>query len=616
MAPHSVTTPRQKSKSFTSPRAHRARLQPSTSDIVIAEMAEALRSSSLPNGTEVGNCRLQYLKDMVWTKYADALPGESYTSPQVRAQLAIEKWQNAEYRNAKTNCRLLAGEPVSFTTGRLCGRRTRQFSSDVVINHARGIVKSVLGLVPPDFPDLDGAFTNGASTRVKRSPCAVAEKFEGRPHATAQAALSWSVLAFANPGWGRLNPEGFNAEVVNGSVLFTVPKNSRIDRVACKEPEVNAYLQRAYGIFIRTRLKKSGIDLLDQTRNQYLSRIAISRGLATVDLSSASDTISRELVKKLLPEAWYLALDNVRCHSVEIPGRGFNHNLEMFSSMGNGFTFELESLIFWALTRAVSRVLGIKGTISVYGDDIICPIAVAKMLVRVFAYFGFSVNRSKSCISGGFRESCGAHWYFGHDVKPFFVRGKPETVTDLIQIGNQLLWWMSKEENPDDIPTPLLYLWGFIATLVPESLYGGQSFERTDALVTGHAPRRLLRPRLEEEGTPQLGAYLCWHHSSPAIEQELSGGSTNTAQFFVQPEGGVFCSLERGSLRPSSAVGHSVLPLSRGNGRLTALVLGENSPSVSYREVGWVSRPNRSWYDRDVCWSAQQIVICALSRVA
>lgn len=617
MANFSKATYKQKLKSRRSPRAHRALLPASVSDIVITEMLGAFASASLPKGTEVGLARLQYLKENVWTKYSDPLPGEKYFDAKVRKALAIEKWQKAEERNANTNCRLQSGQQVVFKTQRVDGVRTRTFSSSMIIHHARGIVKSVLGHLPPDFTNLHGKFTNGASTRIKRTPIAVAEKFEGRPHATAQAALSWPVLAFANPGWGRLNPIGFDSEVVDGSVMFTVPKNSRIDRVACKEPEVNAYLQRAYGIFIRTRLKRFGIDLQDQNRNQFLSRIAIHRGLATVDLSSASDTISRELVKSLLPEAWYSALDSIRCHSVEIPGRGFRHNLEMFSSMGNGFTFELESLIFWALTRAISRCLGTKGTISVYGDDIVCPIPVAKMLVRVFAFFGFTVNRSKSCISGGYRESCGSHWYYGHDVKPFFVREKPKTVVDLIQIANQLLHWMSKEENPDDIPTELFYIWGLLASYIPQSLYGGQSFERTDALVTGHAPRRHLRVKSEAVDVPQLGAYLQWHHSSLAISCETDGELTNAAQVFVRPEGGEYSSSLAGeSLRPSSASSHSVLPLRRGNGRLVAVELEHLSPSATYREVGWVSRPNRSWYDRDTCWCAQSTLLVGLSRLS
>lgn len=541
------------------PRALHARLPASVSDIVIAKVQEALADAMPPSNSSWAHARLDYLKANIFSKYSDPLPGEEYVEASVRQLRAIEKWQKAEQRNAATNCRLTDGTIARFTTKRVNGRRSRSFTSDMIIDRARVIVQSVLGVKPPGF--LGGLFTNGASTRVKRSPTSIAEKFEGRPHGTTGTTLSWSGVFFDAPGWGHLHPEGVEVEVVEGSVLFTVPKNSQIDRVACKEPEVNSYLQRGIGDFIRKRLKSRGIDLNDQTVNQNLARVAWSSRLATVDLSSASDTISRELVRALLPSDWYKLLDSVRSHSVQVPGSEYRHNLEMFSSMGNGFTFELESLIFWALTRTVSALIHAKGRISVYGDDIICPIPTAKMLTRVFPFFGFTVNRSKSCISGGYRESCGAHWYFGDCVKPFFVREKPRELDDVIRLGNQLLFWMSKAFTVDDIPLSFYRLWGFISTIVGPSLFGGQSFERSDSLVTGHAPRRLIARKMRSIDAPQSGAYLSWHH----------GASRSRCEPLVT--------------------------------------------SCALLEGRWVLRPNRSWYDRDVVWSAQQILLHGLSQV-
>jgi hypothetical protein len=549
--------------------------------------------------SETGTARFLYLKEYVFSKYADPLPGEAHVDEKERIRLAIEKWQKAEQRNAVTNCRLGSGDVVTFRT-RMRGKPgTRmKFSSSDVLNIARDIVTSVLGVRLPHANVLHGAFTNGASTRIKRSESSVAEKFEGRPHATAQASLFYPWLAFANPGWERLNPEGFTPEVVNGSMMFTVPKNSEIERVACKEPEANSYLQRAYGLYIRKQLKKHGIDLTDQSRNQELSRVAYRRGLATIDLSAASDSISRELVKQLLPQEWFDALNSVRSHSVLTPSNGaVSHHLEMFSSMGNGFTFELESLLFWALTRAVSRLIRAKGTISVYGDDIICPLATGRILPRVFAFFGFKVNTLKSCTRGAYRESCGAHWYYGVDVKPFFVRGKPKTVVDIIQISNQLMAWMTRESDLADIPLSLISLWGQLSTMIDERLYGGQSFERSDALVTGHMPRELLRRKLKKKMRPQLGAYLAWHHSKLQARHDVLGE-------FIDP-----------------SRGHSLIMRSWIDYVRSAAKNGANnavSPPDSASEVlvekDWVQRPNRTWYDRDVMWLAQQVIIFGLEK--
>jgi hypothetical protein len=118
-------------------------------------------------------------------------------------------------------------------------------------------------------------------------------------------------------------------------VLFTVPKSSEIDRVACKEPEVNMFMQRSVGAHIRRRLRRVGVDLNDQTVNQHLAKIAVDQGLATIDLSAASDSITEQLVVNWLPPEWFLLLNRLRVHNVDVDGT--LHPLQMFSSMGNGF---------------------------------------------------------------------------------------------------------------------------------------------------------------------------------------------------------------------------------------------------------------------------------------
>jgi hypothetical protein len=252
------------------------------------------------------------------------------------------------------------------------------------------------------------------------------------------------VTKHAKDHWTRLmcntHLEDQTLNIVESSVLFTVPKSSHIDRIACKEPEINMFLQKSVGDFIRNRLKKFGINLNDQRINQGLARDALRHGLATVDLSSASDSISRQLVFELLPFEWWSHMEDIRSKSVILPC-GKTHILEMFSSMGNGFTFELESLIFWALTRATSRITAIRGRISVYGDDIVCPNELVKPLTHVFNWVGFVVNLTKSFWSGPFRESCGKHYHNSVDVSPFFLREPVRKKTDIIRLLNRLLEW-------------------------------------------------------------------------------------------------------------------------------------------------------------------------------
>ena len=202
---------------------------------------------------------------------------------------------------------------------------------------------------------------------------------------------------------------------VKGNVLFTVPKKTDIDRCACKEPDINMFLQKGVGNHIRSRLRKHAINLNDQSRNRRLAQegsVALGQ-LATIDLSSASDSISIEVVRLLLPNEWFEYLNDIRSHFTEIDGE--NHRLEMFSSMGNGFTFELESLIFFVLCRAVQYFTGTPGVLSVYGDDIVLPSEIFYDAEFVLRKFGFSVNSDKSFHTGPFRESCGGHC---HDTAP------------------------------------------------------------------------------------------------------------------------------------------------------------------------------------------------------
>jgi hypothetical protein len=419
--------------------------------------------------------REEYLRDQFLSKYSDP----STTPPDMRRQAAIQKWLSAEDNNRKSNLRIPFGENFGWA------------HSDDILGFARRMISDVLGPIENVDDLCVSKFSNGASTRIRRSELAAILKHSGQAHATEEARLQWSLAVFDTV------LEDQEVETVFGSELFTVPKKTDIDRVACKEPEINQYLQRAVGIHISRRLRRRGIDLTDQSRNQELARIAVKEGLATIDLSSASDSITRQIVFELLPFEWWSYLDSIRCKYVLVDDEW--HELEMFSSMGNGFTFELETLIFWALTHSVKKLSKIRGKVSVYGDDIIAPSAVVPRLSRVFSWVGFTVNLEKSFWRGSFRESCGKHYYRGWDVSPFFVRGPIQTKTDMIRILNRLMEWSSRH-------------WGFItdprvgdfhhkwSLYIPEELWGGQDPDDISSLVTGHAPRqRLVRESSSKE---------------------------------------------------------------------------------------------------------------------
>lgn len=206
-------------------------------------------------------------------------------------------------------------------------------------------------------------------------------------------------------------------------------------------------LQKVVGNLIRQRLyKRTKIDLNTQQRNKHLARLAQTFGLATIDLANASGSISLKLVKALLPSDWFAVISDFRsthgqCNRLNRDPIAY----EMVSSMGNGFTFELESLIFYAVAKATAEQSGIHDTestksITVFGDDIIVPARMASSLISNMSLMGFTTNTEKSFINGYFYESCGADYYDGTDVRPFFIKRNISSFRDLLFVMNSLMF--------------------------------------------------------------------------------------------------------------------------------------------------------------------------------
>jgi hypothetical protein len=211
-----------------------------------------------------------------------------------------------------------------------------------------------------------------------------------------------------------------NMHTVSYNSISFVPKTAKTDRSIAVEPLLNSFLQLGVDKVLRKKLCKHGYDLKDQERNKVLARLgSIDGSLATVDLSSASDSISYELVRFLLPTEWFLLLDSLRSGAYKLGGVVSTY--EKFCSMGNGFCFPLETLIFAAAARAAIHEVNCGRCHAVYGDDIILPTEAFKSIERILGVCGFSVNRRKSFSDGPFRESCGADWYRGQDVRPVYL---------------------------------------------------------------------------------------------------------------------------------------------------------------------------------------------------
>jgi hypothetical protein len=202
-------------------------------------------------------------------------------------------------------------------------------------------------------------------------------------------------------------------------------------------------LQRSFGLYIKDRLKRENIYIETGQSDHTAVLKADQDAWATIDQSDASDRISRKLIKELLPLEWFLILDNIRSKRTLIEGE--YHELEKFMTQGNGFTFELETLVFYAIAQAVSiNSYGKKLPIFVYGDDMITPVHLACEVVSIFKHLSLKVNTEKSFLAGPFKESCGFDILDGAAVRPFYLK---EFETDELLFKVQLCNFVKRIVN-------------------------------------------------------------------------------------------------------------------------------------------------------------------------
>lgn len=223
--------------------------------------------------------------------------------------------------------------------------------------------------------------------------------------------------------------------VVNYNRIAFVPKNYKTARTIACEPQGVLPFQLACDSLIKRALLKLGINLADQSRNQLLSKIAsISDLHCTIDLANASDSLTIPVLEFLLPSSFFDLFMRLRSPFYKSTyGTG---RYSKFASMGNGLTFPLETLVFSSIVLACGDDL--RGDSSVYGDDIIVSRQNLDAVVSTLKFIGFDTNRDKTFTHGPFRESCGANWYRGVDVTPFYLRTKITTKSDLCLVINSL----------------------------------------------------------------------------------------------------------------------------------------------------------------------------------
>lgn len=307
----------------------------------------------------------------------------------------------------------------------------------------------------PDY--LAGGFGPGTCVEYAGGNPCVMDKIWLTP-TTTPAAASLFVWHYDQTAWGRYRWEGRLGApgVSRGNRLTTVPKDGKTDRPISIEPVGNLWLQLGIGRHLKRRLRAIGFPAYSPDSRELFPGYSVTEedaqsvhrkilfrcgrdGSSTIDLSSASDTVAFSLVRELLPDDWFRLLNDCRSPMTLVPSKdgGNWRHLEKFSSMGNGFTFELESLIFGVLlATAFGLTPGVD--LLVFGDDIIIPRRHYDRACNLLETFGFTPNRRKSYRDGPFFESCGGNVHSGIDVTPVRLKGPLEGVPDCYAFHNAL----------------------------------------------------------------------------------------------------------------------------------------------------------------------------------
>lgn len=259
---------------------------------------------------------------------------------------------------------------------------------------------------------------------------------------------TYSHLPEAREGFRRVVSERLAKSVVSADHLMFVHKNIAVQRSICAQPTVSGAIQLGFHVELAQRLlSRCHIDLSDQGWNQKLARLGSltwedENPLCTLDKSDASALLCHRLVLLGLPAAWCRSLMRTRTASYLAPidmGGGI-HSYHMYGGMGNGTTFAIQTLLFWAGAYATSSHKSVESFVdqrlyAVYGDDVILPRNHAKEYMYFMQRLGLRFNKRKTFLDGPFRESCGADFYDGVPVRPATVDSESGILSDLEVIG-------------------------------------------------------------------------------------------------------------------------------------------------------------------------------------
>jgi len=360
------------------------------------------------------------------------------------------------------------------------------------------------------------------------------------------------------------------SEAVTGSLrtlparLIPVSKTQEKPRLIASEPTANQFIQGGLRKFIRRQIEsgmlQSCIAISDQSLSRDMAvRASLDPGIATVDLSNASDRLSTWTVERVFRKAPCLLVALAASRSQYIVDDRYTKQhalLRKYAPQGNATVFPLQSIVYCCLALAASiwsspgsksrsdaelwrSLTGISHMVRVYGDDIILPSRALPALSSLLELCELKVNGAKSHYSGSFAESCGMDAFMGTDVTPVYMASiedevKPGNVQSAVDISNDCykagllnLGNLVMDRVPERIrsflavsrqPGPSTLLFTYSSGLSAQRRRTNKSLQREEYMTF---ETRFTSKRIRRDGWDSLFQYFA---ECPSAETNWSSG--------------------------------------------------------------------------------------------
>jgi hypothetical protein len=263
--------------------------------------------------------------------------------------------------------------------------------------------------------------------------------------------------------------------------LLFVPKSYKTYRSVSMEPLSYQFFEEGAAWAIFQYLKDPNnhcplryhycVDTDDKNR-EMAQRGSVDGEFATMDFSSASDTVSLHIVEQCLSETCLWPFVSLRTKYAVYIERDDYWNpitdqyiknamwtscfkVDKFAPMGSALCFPIETIIFALVAEAAVRSTpGCTHAYRVYGDDGVIPTPAVPAFLEISKKIGLKPNMEKSFFNAKvdestdyFRESCGGEYLNGIEVTPLRLsrkfrgltaKAEDRSLPQLVSLANDL----------------------------------------------------------------------------------------------------------------------------------------------------------------------------------